>query len=124
MNTKELGRLLIIGGKKTYRSSRNVYLVDECMNELILHSKMNIGRVGHSAVLVNNKDILVIGGYNADKNEWLASVEGCMDAFDPDIRIQWQQLAEMNEARYYFGCCTWNNEFVFVFGGMNDRFMQ
>lgn len=30
----------------------------------------------------------------------------------------------MNEPRYYFGCCTWNNEFIFVFGGMNDRFMS
>lgn len=32
--------------------------------------------------------------------------------------------SEMNEARYYFGCCTWNNEFIFVFGGMNDRLMS
>jgi hypothetical protein len=32
-------------------------------------------------------------------------------------------MAEMNEPRYYFGCCTWNNEFAFVFGGMNDKFM-
>lgn len=51
---------------------------------------MNIGRVGHSAVLVNNKDIYVIGGYNADKNEWLASVEACIDAFNPDIKPEWQ----------------------------------
>ena len=29
----------------------------------------------------------------------------------------------MNEPRYNFGCCTWNNEFIFVFGGMNDKFM-
>ena len=32
-------------------------------------------------------------------------------------------MAEMNEPRYYFGCCVWNKDFVFVFGGMNDRFM-
>lgn len=50
---------------------------------------MNIGRVGHSAVLVNNKDMYVIGGYNADKNEWLSSVEACFDAFNPGIRISW-----------------------------------
>lgn len=34
---------------------------------------------------------------------------------------------EMHEPRYYFGCCTWKNDFnnyIFVFGGMNDRFMQ
>ena len=32
-------------------------------------------------------------------------------------------MCEMNEARYYFGCCAWN-EFIFVFGGMNDQFMN
>jgi hypothetical protein len=52
------------------------------MNSLILHSKLNIGRVGHAAVYINNKDIYVIGGYNADKNQWLASIEICPDAFD------------------------------------------
>lgn len=68
LNTKELGKLIVIGGNKAYHSSKKVLVVDECMNSLILHSKMNIGRVGHSAVLVNNKDIYVIGGYNSDKN--------------------------------------------------------
>lgn len=124
LNTKELGKLLIIGGKKTYNSSNKVMLVDECMNNLILHSKLNIGRVGHSAVLVNNKDMYVIGGYNNERNEWLSSVEACLDAFNPEQTPEWVQMEKMNEARYYFGCCTWNNEFIFVFGGMNDKFMQ
>lgn len=31
--------------------------------------------------------------------------------------------ADMKEARYYFGCCTLNNQHIFVFGGMNDSFM-
>lgn len=30
----------------------------------------------------------------------------------------------MNEARYYFGCTTWNNEHIFVFGGLNERIMM
>jgi len=95
------------------------------MNTLNLHSKLNLGRVGHSAVYINNKDIYVIGGYNADKNEWLATVEICYDAFNPDnIQPTWELGAEMEEPRYYFGCCTWNNEFIFVFGGMNDKFME
>jgi len=34
VNTKETGRLLIIGGNKGYRSSKKVYQVDECMNTL------------------------------------------------------------------------------------------
>ena len=33
-------------------------------------------------------------------------------------------MAELNEARYYFGYCLWNSDFVFVFGGMNDTFMD
>ncbi len=66
LNTKELGRLLLLGGNKSYRSSNKVYQVDECMNCLIKHSKMNIGRVGHSALLIKNKDIYVVGGYNSD----------------------------------------------------------
>lgn len=41
------------------------------MNNLIKHSKMTIGRVGHAALLIRNKDIFVIGGYNSDKNQWL-----------------------------------------------------
>lgn len=110
-----------------------MYLVDECMNTLKLHSRLNVGRVGHAAVYINNKDIYVIGGYNADTNSWLASVETCYDAFnnlavgeDGEILQQpvWDNNGEMNEPRYYFGCTTWNNEFIFVFGGMNDRFMQ
>ena len=124
LNTKETGRLLIIGGNKHYGSSKKVFQVDECMNALILHSKLTIGRVGHSAVYINNKDIYVIGGYNADTNQWLASTETCYDAFNPGLRPRWEANANMNEARYYFGCCTWNNEFIFVFGGMNDTFMH
>lgn len=81
VNTKETGRLLIIGGNKGYRSSNKVYQVDECMNTLKRHSRLNIGRVGHAAVYINNKDIYVIGGYNADTNQWLSSVETCYDAF-------------------------------------------
>jgi Kelch motif len=37
---------------------------------------------------------------------------------------QWDMRAEMKEARYYFGCCTLNNQHIFVFGGMNEGFMQ
>jgi hypothetical protein len=90
LNAREVGRMLIIGGNKGYGSSNKVLYVDECMNCLILHSKLNTGRVGHSAIMVHNKDVYVIGGYNADKNEWLASVEACMDTFDPEIPPVWQ----------------------------------
>lgn len=89
LNTKELGKLIVIGGNKGYSSCKKVLIVDECMNNLILHSKLNTGRIGHSAVLVNNKDIYVIGGYNADKNIWLSSVEACIDAFNPDQKPEW-----------------------------------
>lgn len=68
LNTKETGRLLIIGGNLGYRSSKKCFQVDECMNMLKLHSKLNIGRVGHATVYINNKDIYVIGGYNSNKN--------------------------------------------------------
>lgn len=54
----------------------------------------------------------------------MASVETCYDAFNFDQQPEWVTKAEMNESRYYFGCCTWNNEFIFVFGGMNDKFME
>ena len=43
---------------------------------------MNIGRVGHSALLLKNKDIFVVGGYNSENNEWLKSTEACFDAFE------------------------------------------
>jgi hypothetical protein len=66
VNTKETGRLLIIGGNRGYSSSDMVYLVDECMNTLRHHSTLTIGRIGHAAVYINNKDIFVIGGYNSD----------------------------------------------------------
>ena len=102
------------------------------MNMLKLHSRLKVGRVGHAAVYINNKDIYVIGGYNADTNKWLSSVETCYDAFANVVERasasapmpRWESNADMNEPRYYFGCCTWNNEFIFVFGGMNDRFMK
>lgn len=68
VTTKETGRLLLVGGTKGYRSSNKVFQVDECMNTLNKHSKMNFGRVGHAAVYIRNKDIYVIGGYNADSN--------------------------------------------------------
>lgn len=133
VNTKETGRLLIIGGNRGYRSSQKVYLVDECMNTLQLHSRLKTGRVGHAAVYINNKDIYVIGGYNADENKWLSSVEVCYDAFNSagadqmgvlQHKPQWEESTSMHEARYYFGCTTVNNEFIFVFGGMNESFMQ
>ncbi len=77
MTTKETGRLLLVGGTKGYSSSNKVYQVDECMNTLNKHSKLHTGRVGHAAVYVKNKDIYVIGGYNADSNQWLRSMEIC-----------------------------------------------
>ena len=130
VNTKETGRLLIIGGNRGYRSSKKVYQVDECMNTLQLHSKMNVGRVGHAAVYINNKDIYVIGGYNSNDNKWLASVELFQDAFSAinsgklaDKPQNWETISHMHEARYYFGCTTWGNEHIFVFGGMNEQFM-
>ena len=103
------------------------------MNTLNKHSRLNYGRVGHAAVYINNKDIYVIGGYNADSNSWLGSMEVCYDAFNQAGTIGddekapqpvWEMSVSMNEPRYYFGCCTWNNEFIFVFGGMNDQFME
>ncbi len=114
VNTKETGRLLIIGGNRGYKSSRNVFLVDECMNTLNLHSKLKTGRVGHAAVYLNNKDIYVIGGYNATSNKWLSSVEVCHDAFSAikqddhrravvaaDVKQpEWEEISQMNEARY------------------------
>lgn len=125
VNTKETGRLLVIGGNKGYRSSNKVYQVDECMNTLKLHSRLNVGRVGHAAVYINNKDIYVIGGYNANNNKWLSSMEVCYDAFSGEADHRWEQdIAEMKEPRYQFGCCTWNNMHIYVFGGMNDRFME
>jgi hypothetical protein len=90
VNTKETGRLLVIGGNKGYRSSNKVYQVDECMNTLNLHSRLNVGRVGHAAVYINNKDIYVIGGYNADNNKWLSSMEVCYDAFSGDSEHKWE----------------------------------
>lgn len=80
---------MIIGGNTGYRSSRKCFYVDECMNKLLLHSKLNIGRVGHAAVYINNKDIYVIGGYNSNKNQWLASVETCYDAYNPETQPEW-----------------------------------
>ena len=52
------------------------------MNNLIKHSKLSVGRIGHAALLLNNKDIYVIGGYNSDKNLWLKSTEACFNAFE------------------------------------------
>lgn len=43
---------------------------------------MKVGRVGHSAILIKNKDLYVVGGYNTDNNEWLKSVEMCPDVFE------------------------------------------
>jgi len=91
---------------------------------------MNLGRVGHAAVYINNKDIYVIGGYNSNENKWLASVELYQDAFtainsgkQADKPQTWEIISHMHEARYYFGCTTWGNEHIFVFGGMNEQFM-
>ena len=84
LNAKEISRLVLIGGHKGYRASNKVVYVDECMNSIILHSRLNKGRVGHGALMINNRNIYVFGGYNADENEWLASMEACMDAFEPD----------------------------------------
>ena len=81
VNTKENGRLLITGGNDVYYTSNKVYQVDMCMNTLEEHSTMNVGRLGHAAVYINNKDIYVIGGYNSQADYWLRSVEVCYDAF-------------------------------------------
>jgi N-acetylneuraminic acid mutarotase len=84
------------------------------MNTLNLHSKLKTGRVGHAAVYLNNKDIYVIGGYNATSNKWLSSVEVCHDAFSAikqddqrravvaaDVKQpEWEEISQMNEARY------------------------
>jgi N-acetylneuraminic acid mutarotase len=131
VTTKETGRLLLVGGTKGFRSSRKVYQVDECMNKLNKHSLLNVGRVGHAAVYVRNKDIYVIGGYSADRNEWMKSIEVCQDAFanvglkDTSLHkeITWEMGAEMKEPRYFFGCCAFKDESIYVFGGMNQTIL-
>lgn len=70
---------------------------------------MKVGRVGHSAILIKNKDLYVVGGYNTDNNEWLKSVEMCPDVFE-DQNPKWQPMAEMHEARFNFGACNFKNE--------------
>lgn len=55
LNTKATGRLLIIGGNTGYHSSKKCWYVDECMNQLSLHSKLKTGRVGHAAVYISSK---------------------------------------------------------------------
>lgn len=102
------------------------------MNTLNKHSKLNVGRVGHAAVYIRNKDIYVIGGYNADNNEWLKSIEICQDAFanvgikDPSKhkKITWEKGPEMKEARYFFGCCAFKDDSIYVFGGMNQSILN
>jgi hypothetical protein len=34
---------------------------------------------------------------------------------------KWEMKSEMKEARFYFGCCAFENKSIYVFGGMNEN---
>jgi Kelch motif len=39
-------------------------------------------------------------------------------------QITWEKGPEMNEPRYFFGCCAFKDESIYVFGGMNQDILK
>ena len=73
---------------------------------------LNIARAQHSAVLLNNGDVLIVGGYNAS-----GGVENTAELYDPNLQTFTKLTSTMSAGRAIFTTnVLWNSQ-VLVAGG-------
>ena len=76
------------------------------------------GRYGHSQIYSNGY-VFVIGGYNHDDEvgNQPSTLQSCEKYTPADNN--WSNCSELSLPRAYAGCCQLNNEFIYIFGGLN-----
>jgi len=81
---------------------------------------MNKKRYGHCSVYLNNS-VYVVGGYNHKDEEKIQPVtlKHC-EKYNFETK-KWEYIANLNQARAYFGIAVHNKESIFVFGGFFDK---
>ncbi|CDW74857.1 kelch motif family protein [Stylonychia lemnae] len=75
-------------------------------------------RYGHSQLYLNGY-IYAIGGFSHDDNPGVAPItlQSC-EKYTPADNT-WSYCAELIMPRAYAGCCPFNNESIYIFGGLN-----
>lgn len=114
------GDLLVIGGTEGSNSNEQQWpgiatceVYKSASRQWETVASMNTGRFGHTATLLPNGNILVIGGYNT-YNDYLSSVE----LYNPSLNI-WTTVASLTSARVFHTATLLSTGEVLVVGGRN-----
>eukprot|EP00347_Sterkiella_histriomuscorum_P004289 403361015 len=75
-------------------------------------------RYGHSQLYLNGY-VYAIGGFNHDDNQGIqpSTLQIC-EKYTPSDNA-WSSCSDLNVPRAYAGCCPFNNESIYIFGGLN-----
>ena len=76
---------------------------------------MQFARHGHAVVGLNDTFIMVSG---SRKEVGHASQK--VELYDTN-QDEWIELQNLNEGRHYHSCCSFENKFVFIFGGIHNQ---
>ena len=99
--------------KKCYYLNSNIIDSFDNLNKpinIIELKQMNFSSWGHSMILLENKFLFTISGYNKKKCEYL------------DIQSdKWKNLSELNIWRMDCNLFLYNNSYIYAFGGFNDN---
>jgi len=81
-------------------------------------ASMTTPRYGHSQTYLSGS-VYVIGGFNHDDipGQSPSTLNSC-EKFSP-AQNQWTHCADLQTPRAYSGCCSLNQESIYVFGGLN-----
>ena len=113
------GRVLVVGGgivsAPTFAATATAEIYDPATNSWTLVTPMSRARTLHTAILLNDGDVLVAGGATAYTGS-IGTVTALAEIYDPRADT-WHAAAPMSVARYMGSAARLANGQVLVVGG-------
>ena len=115
------GKVLVTGGYAFgaggYEYYRSAEIYDPAKNSWRKTANMSVARAGHTATLLPNGKVLVVGGTGTD-SEVNHGILTSAELFDPTTNT-WSNAGELNVPRSGHTVTLLNNGFVLIAGGQN-----
>ena len=113
------GKLYITGGYYPVLKlfSQNTFILDENRSIMVALKSMNQPRADH-AILYFKGNIYVFGGMSykdAKNSKEIQSLNTC-EVYNV-AEDKWTMMPSFTKARQSFGICTFNDKYIFTFGG-------
>lgn len=112
-----INAILITGGHNDVETFDSCYLYDLSSNSFNITGSMNQRRSFHTAVLLRNHSVLVIGGMTSLANGDIGDILRTVERYDPNS-ASFTFIANLNIPRYRHRAVQLVNNDVCVFGGI------